>query len=420
MNPMVGPASWGSEDGSDGDVSQLFADFNIDYSTMIDGAPGYDPSSGYKVFLTGPGNMTVSSGYLVNGTANQAGYAVSTLRRRPKRLDCTFRLISNGTNAAEPTVALVVAKAGMNFGDYGDLAHFIWTRTSMSFQKFVGGVFTNLATHSYEALDLDTDYTISVEIDYDTGVVTMTDPYGVKRTNSDADLKTNWNRTVFHEIMEQANSPKVRISSCKVTESRPSTMSPEVPTQADFWMPQNPDTNTPAVAENIYMGRFQSAGMADLSILTSGVMYLAGGMVLPEGVPINGLRFLAGDTAAASPTNQWACLLDRSGRVLAVSQDRTNSAWGANLFKTFTFDTPYVAPGPMPVYCGLMVKASTVPSIVGVATGGKYNWIFANDDGIAGVAAATGLTTPIAVDGTRRPINKPSGLTTYLAYCVAE
>ncbi len=399
----------------------LYADFDVDYSEIADGAPGYDPQSGYKIHLTGDGNMTVSGGFLVNGTENEAGYAVSTLRRRPLKMEATFRLTSGeGDDSADPTVALVACKGAMDFNVYQNLAHFIWTKSSMSFQKFVDGEFSNIATHAYDALSLDTDYTVSVEIDWGTGTVTMTDPFGATHTSSDPDLKANWGRTVFHEIVEQANSPLVKIASCKYTEQRPVTTQARVASQADFWLPQNPDDSTPAIAENVPMGRFQSAAMANLAVLTSGVLYLAGGMVLPEGVPVNRLRFLSGDTAADTPTHQWACLLDRKGRVLAVTEDQEDSAWAADSFKTFEFADPYEAPGPMPVYVGLMVEATTPPSLVGFSTGGKYNWIFANDDGIAGDAAATGLTTPISVDDTRRPINSPSGLTTNLAYVVAE
>lgn len=397
------------------------ADFNVDYSVIPDGAPGYDPQSGYKIYLTGAGSMTVSSGFLGNSVANNAGYAVSTLRRRPQKLEATFRLTAGGgTDAQDATVALVVCKGAMDFATYQDLSHFIWTKTTMSFQKFVGGVFTNIATHSYSAsLSLNTDYTVSVEIDWDSGVVTMTDPFGVTHTNSDADLKTNWGRTVLHEASEQSNGPKVKFSAATYQEMRLEGDTTQVARQADFWLPQNIDDGTPAIAENIPMARFYP-GMANLSVLTSGVMYLVGGMVLPAGAPVNRLRFLSGDTAAGTPTNQWAALLDRSGRVLAVTADRTNSAWGTDSFKTFSFATPYVPTGPTPVYVGLMVKAATPPSLVGLSTGGKYNWIFYYDDGIAGNAAATGLSTPIAVDSTRRPLNSPSGLTTNIAYVVAE
>ena len=165
------------------------------------------------------------------------------------------------------------------------------------------------------------------------------------------------------------------------------------------------------------MGRFQSGAMSNLSVLSTGQMYLAGGMVLAEGVPVKRIRILSGTTAASVPTNQWVALLDRKGRVLAVSADKTTTAWAADSMQTFTFTTAYVPPGPMPVYVGIMVKATTPPSLVGLTTGAKFNWIFANDDAIAGNAAATGLTTPIAVDATRRPITSPSQS---LVYLVAE
>lgn len=63
--------------------------------------------------------------------------------------------------------------------------------------------------------------------------------------------------------------------------------------------------------------------------------------------------------------NQWAVISDASRNVDAVSADPTSAAWNANTEKTFTLSSSWIAPSTGVFYVGLMVAATTVPSLHG-------------------------------------------------------
>src|SRR5688572_14137489 len=52
-------------------------------------------------------------------------------------------------------------------------------------------------------------------------------------------------------------------------------------------------------------------------LLTSGRLQLAGGLVIPGGTTITSITFVSGTQAAATPTNQWFCLVALDRTVLA-------------------------------------------------------------------------------------------------------
>lgn len=416
---MPGIEQSGSVGGDSVLSNQVWADFNIDATTLPDGVVTQDPRSGYQVKSSGTGGALLqpSGGYFVNTVANQAAYNFVSLRRRPKRLAMTFKFVAGGgTDAAEPTVALVTMKRDQDTS-VRDLAHLIVTKTGWAIQKYVNNVFTNIVNGSFDTpLALDTEYSWYVDMDFNSGTVYLTDPYGDVHSSTDPDLLTNWGRHFFFEIVEATDSPKGKIKTVSVKEEHILATS-DIAKPSDFWLPTSDADGTVALAENIQGGRYSNGAFADIAVLTSGVMYLAGGMVLPAKSPVWHLTFLSGTTAANTPTNQWAALLDRQGRVLAVTADQTNTAWAADTVRRFTFASAFIPEGPTPVFVGLMVKATTPPSLAGISLGAKYTHVLNDKNQIAGNAAATGLSTPIAVDTTRRPINTP---TTNLAYVIAE
>lgn len=82
---------------------------------------------------------------------------------------------------------------------------------------------------------------------------------------------------------------------------------------------------------------------------------------------VSAATFLSGTTALASATHQWAILLDGDRQALAVSADDTTGAWAANAPKTFSYAEPYRVTTSGLYYVGLMVAATTVPSLLGIA-----------------------------------------------------
>lgn len=131
--------------------------------------------------------------------------------------------------------------------------------------------------------------------------------------------------------------------------------------------------------------------------LASGTLRLCGGLVLRAGVPVTSIAFMSGTTGAGTPTNQWFCLVDLAGlTVLAVTANDTTTAWASATLKSLNIASgPYVPTRDIAAYVGLLVTASTVPSLTCLNTPANANLI-AITPPVQGTSS-TGLTTPSAV-----------------------
>lgn len=100
--------------------------------------------------------------------------------------------------------------------------------------------------------------------------------------------------------------------------------------------------------------------------LTSG-RELVSRIWLPAGA-VAQATFYSATTALVTGVNQWATVRDVLGNLLTNGQsaDRTNTAWATFSAKTFLF-TSLVIPADGDYYVGLMVNATTVPSLTGVS-----------------------------------------------------
>lgn len=103
---------------------------------------------------------------------------------------------------------------------------------------------------------------------------------------------------------------------------------------------------------------------ADLAALTTQVMTSVAVPVQP-GETITNITFQSGATAAGTPTNWWFALYSASGALLAQTADQTSTAWAANTAKTLALATPQLIAAAGVVYAAVMVKATTVPTLVG-------------------------------------------------------
>lgn len=141
-------------------------------------------------------------------------------------------------------------------------------------------------------------------------------------------------------------------------------------------------------AENLarIQGELKNSG-----ILTSGTLILAGGLELISGEKYKELHFYSATTAAVEPKNQWVVLCDINRKVLARSADKTTEAWGANTKKSFTFESEYTAPEDEAVYAGLLVVATTVPTLQAKESVNSFPLNLAP---ILGGNSTTGLTVP--------------------------
>lgn len=102
---------------------------------------------------------------------------------------------------------------------------------------------------------------------------------------------------------------------------------------------------------------------AEATGLTSGRIIIAGGVVLPAGVPVTNVSFMTAATAAGTPTNQWFCLVDQSFNVLAKTVDDTNVAWASHAVKTLALSAAYTPAADKAVYLGIVVVAGTPPTL---------------------------------------------------------
>lgn len=120
---------------------------------------------------------------------------------------------------------------------------------------------------------------------------------------------------------------------------------------------------------------------------------------LPAGLPITYIAFCSGTTAAATPLNQWFVLADASLTVLCVTDDDTTTAWATSTVKKLAVTGgPFVTTYTGLYYIGIMVKATTVPTIQGSPSNLTVGW--RNTTPKSAGNSSTGQTTPITVGTT--------------------
>lgn len=153
-------------------------------------------------------------------------------------------------------------------------------------------------------------------------------------------------------------------------------------------------------------------------LLVSGQLWLAGGAVIPAGKTIKSVSWITGEKALAGGENQWFALYRQSDlALLGVTSDDTSTAWGATTKKTLNLSTPYTARVDTPVYIGIMVKATTMPSVwtAGVPTAAAL--IRSAAPVIAGASTGS-LTNPASAPSTAGAITSARNVP--YAYCTAE
>lgn len=102
-------------------------------------------------------------------------------------------------------------------------------------------------------------------------------------------------------------------------------------------------------------------GALTTQVMTAVALYLQAGDV------VTNLTFKSGATAASVPTNWWFALYDRAATPakLAQTADQLTAAWAANAAKTVALAAPYTVLATGIYYAAIMVKATTVPTLIG-------------------------------------------------------
>jgi hypothetical protein len=132
----------------------------------------------------------------------------------------------------------------------------------------------------------------------------------------------------------------------------------------------------------------------NLAALTTQVMTSVA-LPLQAGDIITSLTFKSGGTAAGTPTNWWFALYDTSATpaLIAQSADQLTAAWAADTAKTLALSAPYLVLVPGVYYAAIMVKATTVPTLIGASVQADASAGFLSSDKVLAVTSGAALTT---------------------------
>lgn len=166
-----------------------------------------------------------------------------------------------------------------------------------------------------------------------------------------------------------------------------SLVGPEGPAGAsgpnDHW--QNPLRPSGSLYES--MARNMS-NIGNVNVLASGRLSMVA-IYLPINVTITSITFLSGTTGITAGTNQWFALYDSSRTLIAQTINDTTAAWAATTFKTLNLTSTHFTTSAGLYYVGIMVAASTPPSLIGNSTIAALN----GRAPIISGSSNTGLTT---------------------------
>jgi len=133
-------------------------------------------------------------------------------------------------------------------------------------------------------------------------------------------------------------------------------------------------------------------------VMTSMPVYLHAGDV------ITNLAFRSGATAAGTPTNWWFALYSNAATpaLLAQTADQLTAAWAANTTKQLALATVQTIRESGVYWAAIMVKATTVPTLIGTCVApaiitGERNLSQSSGAALTGTAPAT-IATPTAKD----------------------
>lgn len=153
---------------------------------------------------------------------------------------------------------------------------------------------------------------------------------------------------------------------------------------------------------------------ADLAALTTQVMTSVA-VALMAGDVVSRIAFKSGGTAAGVPTNWWFALYDDAAtpNLLAQTADQLTGAWAADTTQDLLLATPQFIPRSGIYYAAVMVKATTVPTLLGanVNRAGASSGLISGQKALAQTSGAALTTTAPATIAT------PAAVAT-VPYCV--
>lgn len=105
--------------------------------------------------------------------------------------------------------------------------------------------------------------------------------------------------------------------------------------------------------------------IANTGVLTSAREFCYA-IYLQAGTTVTNVSFMSSVTAASNPTNWWFTLRTSARVLLAQTADQETAAWAASTMKTVPLEAPVGVTTSGLYYVGVMVKADTVPTLIGV------------------------------------------------------
>ncbi|HEU0041407.1 MAG TPA: hypothetical protein VFQ15_03550 [Jiangellaceae bacterium] len=124
-----------------------------------------------------------------------------------------------------------------------------------------------------------------------------------------------------------------------------------------------PGINVSTTFYRANMSRLQA--MSNAAVLTTQVMSSVP-IYLRAGEVVTSLTFVSATTAANTPTNWWFAVYTPTGTLAGQTADQTTTAWAANTAMTKALTAPYTVVTTGWHRVGIMVKATTPPTLAGV------------------------------------------------------
>jgi hypothetical protein len=133
---------------------------------------------------------------------------------------------------------------------------------------------------------------------------------------------------------------------------------------------------------------------------------------LEVGDKVTSISTISGATPAGTPTNWWFALYDTAATpaLLAQSADQLTAAWAADTVKTLALTTAQVVTATGIYYVAIMVKATTVPSLIcRVAGRAAANGALLTGYKVKGLTSGAALTTtaPATLAAPTTVVNRP-------------
>lgn len=122
----------------------------------------------------------------------------------------------------------------------------------------------------------------------------------------------------------------------------------------------------PDPLQTYYRKNLHRVGLTDVAAALTTQIMVSVPIWLNAGDTVTNLTFCAGATGAGTPTNYWFALYSTAATpaLLAQSADQTSTAWAANTGKTLALATPQKINFGGLYSAAIMVKATTVPSLL--------------------------------------------------------